>query len=258
VNRSVVILGVDSQSTYVVRDFLSASLELRGCIVEPPTPYARLIRRRFRRLGLTRVLGQCLFQALTVPGLRKRVADRTRQVLEGISGSLSRKVMSDLMFPVRSVNDSETIQRLREWKPRIVVVNGTRILSQTVLESTDAVFLNMHAGITPAYRGVHGGYWALTQCERHLCGVTVHVVDRGIDTGPVVGQQLISPTGEDNFCSYPWLQLAAGLPMMLATVEDLEDGKAISPVSPLAAKSKLWSHPTIWEYRRYRELHNVK
>ena len=41
----------------------------------------------------------------------------------------------------------------------------------------------MHAGITPQYRGVHGGYWAVVNNDPEHCGVTIHFVDKGIDTG---------------------------------------------------------------------------
>ena len=66
------------------------------------------------------------------------------------------------------------------------------------------------AGITPLYRGVHGAYWALAEGRRDLCGVTVHRVDAGIDTGEVLAQVLIDPTPQDNFVTYPWLQVAEG------------------------------------------------
>ena len=52
-----------------------------------------------------------------------------------------------------------------------------------LLEAVPAVFLNTLAGITPSYRGVHGAYWALVQRQPDACGVTVHLVDAGIDTG---------------------------------------------------------------------------
>ena len=43
--------------------------------------------------------------------------------------------------------------------------------------------INMHAGITLRYRGVHGGYWALAEQHPEWVGTTVHLVDPGIDTG---------------------------------------------------------------------------
>jgi len=70
--------------------------------------------------------------------------------------------------------------------PDVVVVNGTRIIAEKVLHSVPATFLNTHSGITPLYRGAHGGYWALVKKDRANCGVTIHVVDAGIDTGGIV------------------------------------------------------------------------
>ena len=48
-----------------------------------------------------------------------------------------------------------TIDELWRHSPRVVIVNGTRIIQERVLQSVDAIFLNTHAGITPMYRGVH-------------------------------------------------------------------------------------------------------
>jgi hypothetical protein len=71
----------------------------------------------------------------------------TREELAAVPGALVRRVAS--------ANADETVALLQELRPRVVVVNGTRILSKRVLGCIDAVFINMHAGITPLYRGVH-------------------------------------------------------------------------------------------------------
>src|SRR5262249_19038049 len=122
------------------------------------------------------------------------------------------------LVQVNSANDPETESVLQELKPKVVVVNGTRILSRRLLSSVPAKFINTHAGITPSYRGVHGGYWALVKKDPDACGVTVHLVDEGIDTGLVLGQELIRPTDRDNFVTYPYLQLAAALPLLQTAV----------------------------------------
>ena len=51
------------------------------------------------------------------------------------------------------------------------MINGTRIISKATLGCVPAVFINTHVGITPTYRGVHGGYWSLVEGERARCGV---------------------------------------------------------------------------------------
>ena len=37
-----------------------------------------------------------------------------------------------------------------------------------MLQSVEAIFVNTHVGITPKYRGVHGGYWSLVKNDKNL------------------------------------------------------------------------------------------
>ena len=103
------------------------------------------------------------------------------------------------IVPVKSVNDDECIAALQKINPAIVVIIGTRIISKEVLDCTAAKFVNIHAGITPRYRNVHGAYWALVNNDQENCGITVHLVDPGIDTGSIIYQSKISISSKDNF-----------------------------------------------------------
>ena len=106
------------------------------------------------------------------------------------------------------------------------------------------------------YRGVHGGYWALVNNDRENCGVTVHLVDAGIDTGDLLFQARIHPTGKDNFITYPLLQTAAALELLTrAVTEGLQ-----SRLQPQVASghSRLWYHPTIGQYVYNRLVKRVK
>jgi methionyl-tRNA formyltransferase len=128
----------------------------------------------------------------------------------------------------------------------VVVVAGTRIIHASVLDAVPATFLNLHAGMTPRYRGVHGGYWALAQGDPEHCGVTVHEVDRGVDTGDVVAQARIAPTERDSFATYPLLQLAAGAPLLVDAVRAALGDRLAS--RPAEGPSRQWYHPTLWSY----------
>ena len=144
------------------------------------------------------------------------------------------------------MNAPATLDALQRLAPRVVVVAGTRIISGSVLDAVEAPFLNMHAGITPRYRGVHGGYWALASDDREHCGVTVHIVDRGVDTGAVIAQARIEPTTHDSFATYPLLQLVAGLPLLVDAVRAALGGR-LEQV-PTSGPSRQWYHPTAWGY----------
>jgi methionyl-tRNA formyltransferase len=158
---------------------------------------------------------------------------------------------------VESVNHKDTISELVKINPSIIIINGTRIISKKVLNSVKSKFVNMHAGITPQYRGVHGGYWALVDRNPELCGVTIHLVDPGIDTGDILEQKSIRSMPGDNYSTYPLIQLGTGIPLLIKNVTHLLEGR-INLKSGDESNSKLWSHPTLWQYLWYRIFRGVK
>lgn len=251
--QSIVLLAGPDPVGSVTYNFLSRELEVAQVIREQPVSRMDLVRGRLRRYGLLTVLGQILFRLLVVPLLklasRSRIAEMRREAGFDVTPPPQKKIAE-----VESVNSEEAIALLKRLQPKVVVIAGTRILSQQVLECVPARFVNLHAGITPLYRGVHGAYWALAEGKPEVCGVTVHLVDAGIDTGGILGQAVISPTSRDNFVTYLWLQLAAGLPLLAAAVREACEGR-VSLQPPPAGPSKLWTHPTLVGYlwRRLRD-----
>lgn len=215
-------------------------------VVEEPASRAAFLRRRVQRLGPVTVAGQVLFQALAVPVLQRRAHGRLREIADE-HGLDPTPIPTHVIAPVPSVNDAATRALLLEIAPRGVLVFGTRIIARSILEAVDARFINVHAGITPLYRGVHGGYWALHEQRPEHFGATIHLVDPGIDTGAILGQVRVQPSPRDDFATYPLLQTAAALPLLVDIV-----GKALrgdlAPCPVPAGASRLWSHPTLVSY----------
>ncbi|PWF48937.1 formyl transferase [Massilia glaciei] len=223
---------------------IAAEVEV-ACVVLENKPSGRtLIERRIKRLGLAKVAGQLLFQVanrLLKPAFQPRV----RQLIADYQ-LVDREAPHAITRKVETVNSPEVIALLRQIGPDAIVVNGTRIISKDVLAAVDAPFINTHMGITPKYRGVHGAYWALANGDPENCGVTVHLVDQGIDTGGVLYQDIIRPQDNDNFNTYPLHQMAKAIPLMRAALEDVRQ-RRIS-VKNGVAPSVLWHHPTLIGY----------
>ena len=74
----------------------------------------------------------------------------------------------------------------------------------------------------------------------------MHLVDPGIDTGAVLYQARLKPSAADNYATFPYLQLAAVLPLMEQAARDALAG-ALKPQT-VDLPSRLWSHPTLWGY----------
>ena len=70
----------------------------------------------------------------------------------------------------------------------MILLAGCRLLSRATLAALPCPVLNYHAGISPQYRGMNGGYFALATGDATNFGATVHLVDAGVDTGDVLYQ----------------------------------------------------------------------
>lgn len=254
-SKKILLLGGRDVSTNIVFNALNEHFDIDTAIIEDREPVKVFLKRRIKRFGLLTVIGQILFQC-TVPKLQRFFSKkRHREIIDTNNLNLA-DIPANKLKQVRSINSKDTIELLQSINPDLVVVNGTRIISKKVLQSLHCDFINTHAGITPMYRGVHGAYWALVNNDIENSGVTVHFVDEGIDTGNIINQSQVVPTSKDNFSTYPLLQLASGIKMLISAVENYFNGN----IETLTAKgeSKLYSHPTIWSYLYYRVTRKVK
>jgi len=196
-------------------------------ILEAPTTRLDLIRQRTRRLGWVRTLGQVAFMVSVLPLLRFESAGRQRELLS-LFELKDQMPALDQCLNVQTINDDQVVDHLRSRAADLVLVNGTRIIRAPVLRATDAPIINTHVGITPHYRGVHGGYWSLWNNDRENFGVTLHCVDEGVDTGQILAKHKIAPEPTDNFASYPLLQQAASFGGLEDLLEAIRKGKPLN------------------------------
>jgi folate-dependent phosphoribosylglycinamide formyltransferase PurN len=244
-NRPILLLGGPGASTRIVYNRLASCFGPFPAIVEEPVSRMVLLRNRARKLGICSTLSQLVFMTAIRPLLSLAAQERLREIVA--ENDLNDSPIPDAQLQrVSSVNAPETTAALRAISPKVVVVNGTRIIARRVLETAPAVFINTHAGITPKYRGAHGGYWALFNDDPTRCGVTIHLVGPGIDTGGIVAQSTIAPTGRDSFATYPYLQLAAALPLLVDAVDRALDGELKSQAG--GGDSAVWYHPGAFQY----------
>lgn len=242
----IVLLCQDCDATRVVYHALKTKFKNVRVITENPVSKVQMAKRRMERIGKIAVFGQILFVSLTVPVLRSMSKKRLAEIKQDYNFDFS-PLPPDTIH-VETINSDEAREHLRKLAPKVVVVNGTRIISKETLRSAEAPFINMHMGITPLYRGVHGGYWALAENKNDLIGTTIHYVDEGIDTGSIIEQAYFEPSKKDNFFTYPYLHLVAGVPILLEAVANVLNGKTVEAKKRDDLPSQLRYHPTVWQY----------
>ena len=81
----------------------------------------------------------------------------------------------------------------------IFIVFGSSFIKKDLVNFLiDRKALNIHLGISPYYRGTNCNFWALFDNNPHLVGATIHLLSKGLDSGPILYHAL-SEIKEDPF-----------------------------------------------------------
>ncbi|PPF17010.1 phosphoribosylglycinamide formyltransferase [Rathayibacter sp. AY1A7] len=95
-------------------------------------------------------------------------------------------------FSSRDEWGAALLGRIREWEPDLVVCAGfMRILPPVVVDALSPRMINTHPALLPLFPGAHAVRDALAAGATET-GVTVHVIDTGVDTGPVIAQESLA------------------------------------------------------------------
>jgi folate-dependent phosphoribosylglycinamide formyltransferase PurN len=217
-------------------------------IQEQPEPISLFLKRRARKQGWISVGGQFITMALGKIGKR------------GLSARLSRMVQEEKLqaeprpdqriIPIETINSNQFVSTVAELESRVILLVGTRLIKadyiQKITKDLNITLLNYHAGITPQYRGMNGGYWSLVNDDMENFGTTVHLVDQGVDTGSIIAQVRTKPAKDDNIMTYAHRLAAASRGICVEAVSAALAGN-LKPIKNDAA-SKQWYHPPIWIY----------
>ncbi len=254
----VIIIGSDSLSTKILYNALNAEFSVVQVILEKKESRLTFLKRRIKKLGFLKVLNQLLFILIFSEILQFTSKSRLNNIFQSHNLNIS-DIPEYKIRGVNSVNSLENIHFLQTFSLDFIVLSGTRIISNRLIKSVNTPILNIHAGITPNYRGVHGAYWAFVNQKKNLAGVTLHYVDMGVDTGVVIAQELISITAEDNYSTYPILQLSLGIQLLKNFLNHSKYGLSYNgSFYGDLTESNQWYHPGFFEYLYNRIILGVK
>jgi folate-dependent phosphoribosylglycinamide formyltransferase PurN len=85
------------------------------------------------------------------------------------------------------LNDPMVVHFLEKLDPDVVIFSGGGLVREAVLKIPRLGVLNCHSGILPDYRGMDVVEWAILEAQTEPeIGLSLHFMDRGVDTGPIV------------------------------------------------------------------------
>ena len=240
----IAVLTCPSPHAWIVINAVVAKFGLVDVLAEARQNRWDLIRWRARRQGLLAVFGQIGFAVLQMVLGRFQ-----RNRIAGIVKDMQLDPEPNPLCPVYdvgSVNSMACRTALTMLKPDVVLVIGTRIITRETLAAINVPVINSHAGWNPKYRGQAGGYWALAKGDPEHAGVTVHLVDAGVDTGGILYQAKFEATRRDSFATYYYIQAGTARQLAVQALDDALSGKLNPVVSTLP--SQQYYLPTVWGY----------
>lgn len=127
-------------------------------------------------------------------------------------------------FPIATCanqNSPQAIAVSKQWAPDVAIFTGGNILRDELLQVPRLGVLNAHLAALPQVRGMSSPEWSL------LCGVplavTIHFMDTGIDTGPIVLRREFTG-GRESLTDLRNRMIAFGIDLLLEAAAGLDQG----------------------------------
>lgn len=227
-------------------------VRIAAAIVEPKTwaEKVRRIRRFYRTNGFIDTLRKGWESVASDYRL-----DRVTQKAEGRRTPASvAEAGAQLGVPVHGVpdhNGSASEALLRQLKPDLLLVAGTKILRKHIFAQARLGCLNAHCGWLPEYRGLHANFWALM--EGGKTGVTVHYVDAGVDTGSILLRKELPIVSGDTLES---IELRT-VDLCASLMTDAIEGIAAGTLAPLPQTADQGRQYRALSFRKEEEVRHL-
>lgn len=108
-----------------------------------------------------------------------------------------------------------------------IVVFGSSLIREPLLSAYSGRMINLHQGLSPYYRGSGTNFWPFYNNEIEYVGVTLHFIDKGIDTGEMIAHARpdIQPGDDQYIIGCKTIQSSVDL--LLKALDILEQGNVL-------------------------------
>lgn len=119
------------------------------------------------------------------------------------------------------IHTDEVVEDLKSVGADTVAVFGTSLLKPPLLDLCPGRMINMHLGLSPYYRGTATNFYPLLNGEPEYVGATIHLLDEGIDSGPIFRHARPEIVEGDTPHTIGCKAIAAGTDAMIRTLQRL-------------------------------------
>lgn len=150
------------------------------------------------------------------------------------------------------LNSQEFIHKLRQFSPDVVINQTELLLKEEILAVPKIGIINRHASLLPHFRGRLASWWShAAELPEH--GVTIHFVDKEIDSGPIIMQEKFEIDPQVSYSQVLDILFKGATTLMLEALARLERPDFV-PLPNMYQGTKTYLFPTLKEVKDYRVL----
>lgn len=151
----------------------------------------------------------------------------------------------------RKMTDEACLRDMKEFAPDLGILAGADIIRKSLLDIPKLGVLNPHYALLPKQRGMDAAEWSAFMTDP--IGVTIHYVEPGVDTGPIIYSEVIPVEPGDTFDTVREKQRQASARLLAKAVEEIAAGTITAvPQDMEAGKQYFRMHPLLFEMARKR------
>jgi methionyl-tRNA formyltransferase len=154
------------------------------------------------------------------------------------------------------LNSCEFIEKLKQFSPDVIINQTELLLKEEILSVPNIGIINRHASLLPHFRGRLGSWWSHA-AQPPEYGVTIHFVDKEIDSGPIIMQKKYSIDQRVSYCKVLDILFNDAPNLMLEVLARVEKPDFLTlPNRHQGTKTYLF--PTLKEVKAYGALLNKR
>jgi methionyl-tRNA formyltransferase len=156
---------------------------------------------------------------------------------------------------VNEINDKRSEGFIRELKSDVIAFTGGGLVRDNIFTLPRIGVLNVHSGSLPLYRGMDTFEWALLCPRDGKCciGVTLHIMDKGVDTGPIIMNREIEILKQDTLETINKKAECYMVETMMEGIRRIKNGRYTVIHQKLSdGKQYFYIHPRIYDVARTR------
>lgn len=150
------------------------------------------------------------------------------------------------------INSESFISMIKTYNPDLFIsVACPIIFKQSLIDIPKLDCINIHNAPLPKYRGMLPNFWQLYHREKNV-GITVHRIQKGIDTGDMIIQEMIPIIEEESLDSLIKRTKRYGADIISKIIQDFQDGNI--KYSKMIGEGSYFSFPTRSDVKKFHKM----